>query len=95
MARHVRRFRFETEVPTEDLEAAVFVSVLAAEAIHGRAAVRLNGRFSVDPDGRQIRCHTESDAGKSIASVFTVLASQMFGEDSFVIEEDESDHVTV
>lgn len=71
----------------EAVESSLLLATLAAEAIHGRAQVRLHGRFRLDLDDRRLYCETESPVGDTIASVFTCVAGKMMGEDSIVVED--------
>jgi hypothetical protein len=85
-----RAFCFLPDISMDDVESAVVLATLAAEAIHGRAQVRLNGRFEIDTKRREVRFPRDSEIGDSIASVLTVLASQMFGEDAFQVVDRKS-----
>lgn len=80
-------FRFRPEVEMKDVESAILLSTLAAEAVHGRAQVRLHARYRLDPESRRLHCNTDTPVGDTLASVFTLLAGKMLGEDAFVIEQ--------
>jgi hypothetical protein len=64
---------------------ALFLAALAAEAIHGRAQVQLNGQFWTDPAKRAAVIDASTEVGQTIARVFTGFISRELGEDAFAV----------
>lgn len=83
----MQNFRFRPEVEMTDVESAILLATLATEAVHGRARVRLHARYRLDTEARRLHCNTDTPVGDTLASVFTLLAGKILGEDAFVIEQ--------
>lgn len=78
-------FRFSDAVDMRDVEETLLMSVIAAEAVHGRARVRLDARFSVDATSRSCAVGADSVVGQDIAKVFTEFLLLDIGESAFEI----------
>lgn len=82
----VYRYVFHASVPMGQVSNALFLAASAAEAIHGRAQVQLDGDFRTDPIRRGAVIDATSQVGQTIARVFTQLITQGLGQEAFQIE---------
>ncbi len=79
-------YTFHVSVPMGQVSNALFLSALAAEAIHGRARVQLDGDFRTDPAKRSAIIDAATEVGQTIARVFTQLISTELGERAFTVQ---------
>ena len=86
MIREIYRYNFDSKVPIRDVEESLLLAVLAAESLHGRALVRLDASFSLDPKKRACVVDAATEVGQAIARIFTGFLGREFGEESFKVE---------
>lgn len=86
MSRELVRFDFDAGVPREELEGTLLLAVLAVGALVGEAAVQIDGRYTLDAQRGVCLIDAGTETGRSIAKVFTGLATREFGADAFVVE---------
>ena len=86
MSRELYRYTFETQVPIKDVEESLLLAVLAAESLHGRSRVRLDGSFCLDAGKRACVVDATTEVGAAIARLFTGFLSREFGEGAFTVE---------
>ena len=79
-------FRFGDRPPMDGVEETFLMSVIAAEGIHGRARVRLDGRFDLNHDGRVCTINSDNKVGEDIAKIFAEFLLLEFGEDGFEVK---------
>ena len=85
MNREIYRYDFDSEVPIRDVEESLLLAVLAAESLHGRALVRLDASFQLDPKKRSCVVDAATEVGRAIARIFTGFLTREFGEDAFKV----------
>jgi orotate phosphoribosyltransferase-like protein len=81
----VYRYVFHQSVAMGQVSNALFLSALAAEAIHGRVRVQLDSDFGTDPVTRSVIIDATTETGQTIARVFTEFISRELGEQSFTV----------
>ena len=81
----VYRYVFHPSVAMGQVSNTLFLSALAAEAIHGRARVQLDGDFRTDPVTRSAIIDATTETGQTIARVFTEFISRELGEQAFTV----------
>ncbi len=86
-----KRFRFLDGVEMADVEAALALAALSAEANFGRSQVRLDARFELDGARRTVVCDTSQPVGACIARVLTALLSRSIGEEAFLVDSVDAD----
>jgi len=61
----IYRYHFVSDVSVEEIQSTLLLSVVATEALHGEAQVRLDAFYSFDPQERrcEIDCHHEGGTG--------------------------------
>ena len=79
------RYTFHTSVPMGQVSNALFLAGLAAEAIHGRARVQLDGDFRTDSATRSAIIDATTETGQTIARIFTEFISRELGEQAFTV----------
>jgi hypothetical protein len=77
------KFNFAEHVNMAGVEDSLYLAALAAESIHGRADIRLEACFRLQPGTCSIDDGTP--VGRTIARVFTGYLAREFGEGAFTI----------
>jgi hypothetical protein len=85
MDQELYRYSFDAKIPFEEIEGCLFLALLAAESLHGRALVRLNASFCLDMAKRCLVLDATTEVGRSIASIFVGFITREFGDDSFKV----------
>lgn len=86
MSRELIRFSFHADIARDELEGTLLLAVLAVAALVGEAAVQIEGKYTFDAARGVCLIDAGTDTGRSIAKVFTGLATKEFGADSFEVE---------
>ena len=86
MSSQVYRYTFRRDVPAEEVEATLLLALLATEALHGEAEVRLDGGHAFDADKGTCVLDAGSAVGRDFARLFTQFVRREFGDDSFTVE---------
>lgn len=86
MSRDLVRYQFDSGVPRPEVEGTLLLAVLAVAALVGESAVQIDARYTLDHDRGICLIDAGTETGRSIAKVFTGLATQEFGADAFVVE---------
>lgn len=90
MNQELYRYNFGAAVPFQDIEESLLLAVLAAECLHGRALVRLNASFRLDPTKRSCLVDAATEVGQAIARIFTGFLIREFGEKHFKVQRIEN-----
>ena len=77
------RFRISKGSTMHEVEETLLMAVIAAEGIHGRAQVRLDGRFNLDPEKRLCTINSDNKVGEDIAKIFAEFLRLDLGEEGF------------
>ncbi|MBT5608571.1 MAG: hypothetical protein HOJ57_21725 [Lentisphaerae bacterium] len=85
----VHRFRFEPEVPLEEAETALVLAIIAAEALHGQAEVRLSLRYLFGEKKHACVIDGDNDAARHVILIFTQFLIHEFGEDAFQVTREQ------
>lgn len=64
------------------------MAVNAAESLHGRSLVRLEGLFYLNAKKRSCVVDAVTEVGRTISIIFTGFITDKFGEESFEVERD-------
>jgi len=62
------------------------LAIVAVESLRGDAVVRLDGACNLDVPGRVCVVDGDTDAGRSIARIFTGFLTRELGEDGFTVK---------
>jgi hypothetical protein len=85
MSKTVYRYQFEPEVPLEKAEATLIMAIIAAEALHGQAEVRLSMRYLFGDEKHACVIDGDNDVTRQLVLVFTQYLIHEFGEDAFQV----------
>jgi hypothetical protein len=84
------RYVFAPEVPFSDVRETLILALLAGEALHGSAQLRLDGVYRLDPPGRACEIAADTAAGRDLNKMFVNFAGREFGDDAFRVERVEA-----
>lgn len=86
MAPEIYRFRFESDACMKDVHESLLLSIFAAEGVHGRSCIRMDVAFFADDDKRALVVDARTEAGHTVARIFTNFLLRQFGEETFQVE---------
>ncbi|HEY7158950.1 MAG TPA: hypothetical protein VH575_33705 [Gemmataceae bacterium] len=86
MTTDLYRYQFAENVPPEEIEATILLSLFAVESLHGESQTRLDAAHHFDT----ARCACVIDAatavGRDFNRLFVGFLRREFGEDAFQVE---------
>jgi hypothetical protein len=85
MSKTVYRYQFENEVPLDQAEAALIMAIIAAEALHGQAEVRLSMRYLFGDEKHACVIDGDNEVTRQLVLIFTQFLIHEFGEDAFQV----------
>ncbi len=85
-SRSVYRYTFLPETPLEEVEAALVLALVATEALHGEAQVRLDAAHHLDAERRVLVIDGTTAVGLDLNKLFWSFAAGEFGEGAFRVE---------
>lgn len=80
------RYEFSDDVPIEEVEATLLLSIIAAESLHGSAQVRLDASHFLDTDKGSCVIDAGTPVGRDLNRLFVGFVCREFGEDAFTVE---------
>jgi hypothetical protein len=80
------RYQFNEDLPLEDIEAALTLSLLAVESLHGEAQTKLDAAHFLDAPRRACVVDATTEVGQALNRVFTGFLRREFGGESFRVE---------
>jgi hypothetical protein len=80
------RYTFQPEVPLGDVQETLIMAILAGEALHGSAQLRLDATYHFDPDLRSCVIDATTAVGLHLNRLFVGFLRREFGEASFTVE---------
>jgi hypothetical protein len=86
MTQEAYRYIFEKTVSLHEAVESLYLSIFAAEGVHGRAQVRLDAGYAFDKERRALAVEAGTAVGKTVSQIFTALLSRQFGEGAFTVE---------
>jgi len=86
MNRELYRYTFIPSLSMGDIEASLFLALLAAESLHGRSQVRLDASFSLSRKKHSCIIDATTEVGRSITRIFTGFLTREFGEAAFTVK---------
>jgi hypothetical protein len=89
MDRLVYRYNFAKHIPVDDIEDSLMIAALAAEALHGRAAMKQDASFCLNKKTRICTIDAETPVGCDIARILTTFITKGYGERAFTVERTE------
>jgi hypothetical protein len=86
MSAQTYRYRFNSEVPLEDIEASMVLALLGAESLHGETQLQLSASHQIDPEKRACVIDAADQVGQDVNRLFLGFMTREFGRDSFQVE---------
>ncbi len=86
VSKEIYQYHFAYSASMRDVEETLLLSVIAAEALHGRSLVRLDASFCMDEKKRSCIVDAGTEVGRHIARIFTGFLAREFGEDAFKVK---------
>src|SRR5947209_17939355 len=86
MQKDLYRYRFGPEVPVEEIEATLVLTLFALESLYGEAQVRLDAAHRLDTEQRRCVIDASTEVGRSFNKVFTGFLHREFGAAAFTVE---------
>lgn len=81
----IQKFTFEPDVNLEQTEGTLLLSIIATEALHGQAAVRLEARYLFSNEKRACVIECRGKVSDDVIQIFTGFLIHEFGEDAFKV----------
>jgi hypothetical protein len=79
----VFRYSFADKVPMQDIQDTLALAVLACEALHGEAGVRLETESGVDLNSRTCTIRGATEVGRDLNRMFAGLLACEYGPTAF------------
>ncbi len=86
MNHNIYKYEISFDVPLDEVEQSLALSVLTTESLHGRTRVRLDASFFIDKDKHACIVDGGTEVGRHIASIFTGYLTREFGENAFKVK---------
>ena len=86
MTTDLYRYQFAEQVPAEEIEATILLSLFAVESLHGESQTRLDAAHHFDADRRTCVIDAATAVGKDFNRLFVGFLRREFGEDAFRVE---------
>ena len=86
MSNEVYKYVFDPSVDIADVEASLLLALLAAEALHGEAQVRLDAAHFLEPAKRACVIDAGTPVGRDFNRLFIGFVRREFGADAFQVE---------
>ena len=81
----IQKLTFKPDVDLEQAEGTLLLSIIAAEALHGQAAVRLEARYLFSNEKRACVIECRGKVSDDVIKIFTGFLIHEFGEDAFQV----------
>lgn len=81
---------FRSHLKLDDIADSLTLAVCAAEGLHGRAKVRLDGAWWLDRQRRLCRIDAKTQVGRDIARLFIGFLIEEHGEGAFRVRRPSS-----
>lgn len=78
-------YRFTEDAPIEEVGDVLCLAALAAESLHGRSSLRLEGTFLLEKEKRQCVVNATTLVGRDLARIFTGYLAEQIGEKAFKV----------
>lgn len=86
MSHDIYRYEFSNDIPIQEVEQSLALSVLTTESLHGRSQVRMDASFFLDSEHRACIVDAGTEVGRNIARIFTGYLTREFGEGAFKVK---------
>jgi hypothetical protein len=83
-------YQFREGAPLDEVGDLLFLAALAAESLHGRSSLRLDGTFLLEKEKRQCEVNAGSQVGRDLARIFTGFLVHQLGDKAFQVRLDDA-----
>jgi len=80
------RYTFADTIPLSEVQDTLILALLAAEAVHGSAQVRLDAEYHLDLTGHACEIAGDTIIGRDLNRLFIGFLQREFGADAFRVE---------
>ena len=80
------RYTIAENVPIEEVEITLFLSILGIEALHGESQARLDAGHAFSAERRTVVIDAGTPVGRDLNKLFAGFLSKEFGAGSFKVE---------
>ncbi|WP_425613604.1 hypothetical protein NA78x_003439 [Anatilimnocola sp. NA78] len=82
----VFRYQFAPDVPMEEVESSMLLSILGVESLHGETEVHLNTSYSLDIINRTCVIDVSTPVGVDLNQLFAGFIRREFGRSQFKVQ---------
>jgi hypothetical protein len=86
MTTDLYRYQFAEDVPAEEIEATILLSLFAVESLHGESQTRLDAAHHFDAERRVCVIDAATPVGRDFNRLFVGFLRREFGEEAFRVE---------
>lgn len=83
MRSKVFQYQFTNDVPLEEIESSLLLSVISVESLHGETEVQLNATHDFDLQRRICIIDAGTEVGRDLNRIFAGFLRREFGAKSF------------
>ena len=80
------RYSFAGSIAPGEIERAILLAIVNAEALHGECRVRLEAAHFFDAQKRACVIDAETEVGQDLNQLFIGVVRRQFGDDLFRVE---------
>jgi hypothetical protein len=80
------RYQFAADVPVEEIEATLLLTLFAVESLHGESQTRLDAAHHFDTDRRACVIDATTAVGRDLNRLFIGFLRREFDADAFRVE---------
>ncbi len=84
-------YEFREDAPIDEVGDLLFLAALAAESLHGRSSLRLDGTFLLNKLTRRCTVNAATQVGRDLARIFAGFVGRILGEKSFRVSTAEAE----
>lgn len=92
MSQAVYQYRIAAEVPAEEIEATILLSLFAVESLHGESQTRLDAAHHFDTERQTCVIDASTPVGRDFNRLFVGFLRREYGEDLFRVERFREEH---
>jgi hypothetical protein len=95
MASEIYRYEFPTSIAMADVESSIVMALLATQALHGEALVRLETRHYLDVPKHRCVVDAGTPSGHDFNRILAGLLMREFGPNGFKVERVDKERAVV
>ena len=84
------RYRFNKDIPPQELEDTFMLALVTLESLHGHSRVRLESQFCMESTKHRCAINGHTQIGSDLARIFIGLAIREFGEKAVCVQPEDT-----